>query len=347
MKKQKESMIAQSGGAPVAGPTAAAAPVYQQIKLALDVHAGDLMVVRMVDGAKPQPPQKMTTERFLDWAAKQKAQAREVISCYEAGRTGFCLHRQLTALGIRSYVVCPTCLDERRAGVNNDRTDALELATRLDRFVAGNDQALAVVRVPSEAEEQKRACKRQRQQLREQRLSFAAQGRSLMLLHGHRESNHWWKSSRWEELKPRLAAWLVERLEIFRKLILSVDEAVRELSAKVEADAPESLPKGMGRLTHENVETEVADWNRFKNRRQVGSYAGLTGGISASGQSSADLSITKAGNRRLRTELVELAWRLLLHQPGDDGHTVGKTFVRKVQGNMRGGGCQRIGCDCD
>ena len=118
MKKQKESSIAQAGGSPVAGPTAAAEPVYQQIKLALDVHPGDLMVVRMVDGAKPQPPQKMTTERFLDWAAKQKAQAREVISVYKAGPTGFWLHRQLTALGIRSYVVCPTCLDERRAGVN-------------------------------------------------------------------------------------------------------------------------------------------------------------------------------------------------------------------------------------
>ena len=183
----------------------------------MDLHAGDLVVVRMVDVAKPQPPQKMSTERFLEWVARQKAQAREVVSVYEAGPTGFWLHRKLTALGIRNYVVCPTCLDERRAGVNNDRTDALELATRLDRFVEGNDQALAVVTVPSEAEEQKRARKRQRQQLREQRLSFAAQGRSLMLLHGHRESNHWWKASRREELKPRLATWLIERLEIFRK----------------------------------------------------------------------------------------------------------------------------------
>ena len=57
MKRQKKSLIAQAGGARVAGPTEAAAPVYQQIKLALDVHAGDLMVVRLVDGAKPQPPQ--------------------------------------------------------------------------------------------------------------------------------------------------------------------------------------------------------------------------------------------------------------------------------------------------
>ena len=112
MKKQKESSIAQAGGAPVASQAEAVQPVYQQIKLALDAHAGDLMVVRMVDGAKPQPPQKMSAERFLEWVAKQKSQAREVISCYEAGPTGFWLHRQLTALGIRNQVVCPTCLDE-------------------------------------------------------------------------------------------------------------------------------------------------------------------------------------------------------------------------------------------
>jgi transposase len=319
--KPQTSSTAQPGGAQVASDrhntprVEGGPPPYRQIKLALDVHAADLMVVRMVDGAKPQPPQKMTPRRFLEWVVKQKSQAQEVISCYEAGPTGFWLHRQLTALGIRNYVVCPTCLDERYGGVNNDRTDALELATRLDRFLAGNDKALALVRVPTEAEEQKRARKRQRQQLREQRLSLAAQGRSLMLLHGIRETNHWWKPGRWEALAPKLAAWLVERLEVFRPLIVAVDQAVRQLSQHIEAAAPKALPKGMGSLTHENIDTEVADWKRFANRRQVGSYAGLSGGVSASGQSAADLSITKAGNRRLRTELVELSWRLLLFQP--------------------------------
>jgi len=288
---------------------------YQQIKLALDVHAASIVVGRMVDGAKPQPPQRFKPADFLEWARKQKALAKEVISCYEAGPTGFWLHRQLRALGVRNYVVCPTRLDERHQGVANDRTDALELATRLDRYVAGNDRALAVVRVPTEAEEQKRAHKRQRQQLREQRLSLAAQGRSLMLLHGRRESNHWWKADRWKRLQLELAEWLVERLKVFRDLIVTVDQAVRQLTGELEAQAPQVLPKGMGRLTYEAVEAEVAAWDRFKNRRQVGSYAGLTGGVSASGQSSADLSITKAGNRRLRTDLVELAWRLLLYQP--------------------------------
>ena len=66
-------------------------------------------------------------------------------------------------------------------------------------------------------------------------------------------------------------AWLVERLQVFRPLILALDQAVRQVSQPIEAAAPAVRPKGMGRLTHETVQTEVADWNRFQNRRQVGS----------------------------------------------------------------------------
>ena len=135
--------------------------------------------------------------------------------------------------------------------------------------------------MPTEAEEQKRAHKRQRQQLREQRLSLAAQDRSLMLLHGRRDTNHWWKADRWKRLEPALAQWLVDRLKVFRDLILQVDQAVPQLTRELEVQAPKVLPKGMGRLTYQAVATEVATWDRFKNRRQVGSYAGLTGGVSA------------------------------------------------------------------
>jgi transposase len=281
----------------------------------MDVHAASVVVVRMIDGAKPQPPQTFTPMAFLGWVGRQRALAAEVVSCYEAGPTGFWLHRQLTALGVRNYVIHPTRLDERYRGVANDRTDATELATRLDRYLAGNDKALGLVRVPTEPQEQKRARQRQRCQLREQRLSLAAQGRSLMLLQGRRESNQWWQPRRWARLQTQLAPWLIERLEVFHKLILAVDQAVRELSAQLEATAPKLRPKGLGALTHVTLQTEVLDWDRFANRRQVGSYAGLTGGVSASGQSSADLSITQAGHRRLRATLVELSWRLLLYQP--------------------------------
>jgi len=68
-------------------------------------------------------------------------------------------------------------------------------------------------------------------------------------------------------------------------------------------------------LSYETIEREVGDWQRFANRRQVGSYTGLCGGISSSGNSHRLLSITKHGNVRLRTALVELAWRWVLWQP--------------------------------
>ena len=216
MNKHKRSSTAQACGAQVASETPAQPP-HQQIKLALDVHAASVVVARMIDGAKPQPPQTFAPPDFLAWAQKQVALAEEVVSCYEAGPTGFWLHRQLTALGVRNYVVCPTALDERHQGVVNDRTDALELATRLDRYVAGNDRALAVVRVPTEAEEQKRAHKRQRQQLRRTAAEPGGSGpqpdaparpAGEQLTGGRRIGGSAWQTE--------LAGWLVERLKVFR-----------------------------------------------------------------------------------------------------------------------------------
>ena len=64
-----------------------------------------------------------------------------------------------------------------------------------------------------------------------------------------------------------------------------VNKAVHDLSKRIEADATKVLPKGMGRLTHENIETEVRDWNRFLNRRAIASYSGLTGGVAHGGKS--------------------------------------------------------------
>jgi transposase len=207
-------------------------------------------------------------------------------------------------MGVTNYVVCPTKLDSRGKGVNTDKTDALELLVRLDRYVAGNQKSFAVVRVPTPAQEQKRALSRQREQWRRQRMSLAAQGRFLLLGQGYRQSNQWWRGKQWEELQPTLPPWLVSQLECFIRLLEAVDLEMRQLGRQVEKAAPARLPVGLGKLTHEIIEGEMKDWNNFRNRRQVGSYAGLTGGVSGSGEQSMDLSITKAGNRRLSTTLV-------------------------------------------
>lgn len=285
-------------------------------KLGLDVHARSITVARQLDGLNPQPPQKFAVAAFLQWVQEQVSRGARIMSCYEAGPTGFWLHRRLSALGVTNYVVCPTGLDSRGKGVNTDKTDATELLIRLDRFVAGNPKAMALVRVPTPEQEQKRALSRQRDQLRRQRLSVAAQGRMLLLSQGLCQSNHWWKSRLWEKLQPLLPGWLRDSLERFRTVIQVLDQQVDQLTWQVEQAAPEHLPLGLGKLTHQIIEAEIKDWNHFKNRRQVGSYAGLTGGVSGSGERSQDLSITKAGNRRLSSVLVESAWRVVALQPG-------------------------------
>ena len=286
----------------------------QTIKLGLDVHADSIMVVRIVDHSAPQPAQKFTPAKFRDWVKGQRRLAQAVHSCYEAGPFGYSLHRYLVKLGIHNLVVQPVCLDERHTGVNHDKSDARELTLRLDRYVAGNTHALATVRVPTPAEEQKRIASRQREQLKREVKRVAAQGRSLLLTQGYRAKGGWWDAKRWKGLQVKLPVWLDERLEVFRRLLAALTVELDAATAALEAAAPTLRPRGLGGLTYEVIEREVGDWGRFANRRQVASYTGLCGGVSASGQSHHLLSITKHGNVRLRTALVELAWRLVIWQ---------------------------------
>ena len=145
---------------------AAASKPHRIIKLGIDVHAATLVVARIVDDSAPQPPQTFTPARFAEWVKTQLALADTVHSCYEAGAMGFVLHRRLVALGVKNVVTQPVCLDEQHKKVNHDKSDALALAQRLDRYATGNSKALATVRVPSEAEEQRRIESRQREQLK-------------------------------------------------------------------------------------------------------------------------------------------------------------------------------------
>jgi transposase len=292
-----------------------AAKPHQTIKLGLDVHADTIVVVRMLDNSPPQPAQKFTPAKFRAWVKTQVGLAEAVHSCYEAGPFGFVLHRELVAMGVKNIVAQPVCLDERHTGVNHDKSDAKELAMRLDRRVAGNDHAMATVRVPTPEEEQKRIESRQREQLKREVNRLAAQGRSLLLCQGYREKSEWWKEAQWEKLADKLPEWLSKLLEVFRRILAVLTAELEAATAALAAAAPAALPKGMGGLTHQVIEREVGDWTRFKNRRQVGSYTGLCGGVSSSGASHRLLSITKHGNVRLRTALVELAWRLVLWQP--------------------------------
>src|ERR1700681_4315486 len=155
------------------------------IKLGIDVHQEWYVVVCQEGGSNPKPAQRFKKEAFLYWVEKLKEKSgAEIHAVYEACGFGFGLQRQLTALGIACYVVCPQKLDERNKRVKTDGLDAKALCLKLDRYVEGNHEALALVRVPTPEEEQLRAIHRQREQLVKARKRLEAQGRSLLVNHG-------------------------------------------------------------------------------------------------------------------------------------------------------------------
>src|SRR5437764_13034154 len=195
------------------------------IKLGIDVHQDFYVVVEQMEGTNPKPAQRFQKQVFLHWAAKLSKSGSKVHAVYEACGFGVGLQRQLTALGIACYVVCPQKLDERNKRVKTDGLDAKALCLKLDRFVEGNREALALVRVPSEEEEQLRAIHRQREQLVKTRKQLEAQGRSLMVNHGIEPVQQWWKGRAFAQLQ--VPSWMKELLANSQQILIALQHKIQ------------------------------------------------------------------------------------------------------------------------
>jgi transposase len=314
---------------------AAAQPVnHPVLKLALDVHVQSIVVAAMAQ-AILKPVRRFGPADFLSWVKSQQAAGWAIVSCYEAGPFGYGLHRQLSALGVTNYVIRPRNWDEHHGRVKTDRTDARAMLVALDRFVAGQQQALALVRVPSEAEEQQRARSRLRQKLVKEKKHLAQHGRGVALLFGQRLKGRWFGARNWPQWQSRLPEHLLALLEPLRQVIGLLHLQIEALTQELEASVALPIPKGLGPLTVATLDREVCDWSRFKNRRQVAAHTGLVPGEHSSGENRRQGSVTKCGNPRLRWALCEAAWRLVKYQPNyrlvrkwwprlSDPHSVGK-----------------------
>jgi len=285
------------------------------IQLGIDIHLDRYVVVRIIDGGTPQPPQRFEPAEFLLWVARQITLAEKVFTCYEAGPFGYSLHRKLEKMGATNYVVRPRDWDEYGKKVKTDKRDAKQLALHLDRYVNGNHDTFCVVRVPSPEQEQERSISRQRESFQREKQRLAAQGRSHALYYGEHLQGEWWQEEAWKTSAAQLPAIVVNLLEPLRRLIAVMQVELKTRTQEVEAGAPEHLPVGMGKLTSEILEREVAGWDRFQNRRQVASYTGLCPSEDSSSNRRFQGSINKHGNRRLRPVLIECMWRLSVFQP--------------------------------
>lgn len=316
-KKNQESSRSQAA----IFPTAAADPVAPgrrgNLKVAIDAHADSYSFCPMFEGMTPKPVQKLARAKLVEWLAKQQRQGWQVVTCYEAGPLGYGLHRELEGLGIRNHVIRPRNWDDRQRRVRTDRTDTRSMLVALDRYEAGQKEAFSVVRVPTPEQEAHRQYGRLLATLRQEMRRLAQSGRGHALFRGYRLRGVWYGPRRWAVLEPELPRDLVEVLHPLRAVIQTLLEQARQVADRIRQArlAGESRPVGAGDDTLEALEREVGDWNRFTNRRTVGSFFGLTPGESSSGPSRCLGSISRCGNPRVRRLAVEAAWRLIRYQP--------------------------------
>jgi transposase len=306
---------------------------FEAIYLGADLHKASISVTRIIDHSTPQPAQRFTWEQFWHFVQKQIPLAKKVYVVYEAGAFGFWVCRKLQALGVEAYVVHPEKLDPRQKRVQTDALDSRHLADKLQRYVLGSKMAMVPVYVPSETEEQERIETRHREKLSQQLKTLKARGRGLLLSQGIFQNQGWWHEPVWRDLKPRLCPQLQAALEDNRALLAELEKRLEAVEKKLETTAPKQLPKGFGKLTFVLLQRELCNYGRFHNRRNVGGFTGLCGGVSSSGPAHLDLSINKSGSPYVRTLLIELAWRMVYWQP--HYHAVQKWPVLRPGAGLR------------
>ncbi len=286
------------------------------IKIAVDMHLKSFRIVRQLDYVPPQPAQRFAPEDFYAWLAKEVTKAGRVVVCYEAGCFGYGPARRMQSLGAEVLVIGPQNWDEQSKRQVNDKLDAQVMCRRLSDYLAGHKKALSVVRIPTPAEEQRRAEGRLREQLAGEVRRLRSMGRSLLLAQGLAMRGRWWVAKSWARIQQAMEPWVVKQLEVHKQVIVVLEKEVYKVEARLKATGPQKkLFVGEGELTAELLDRELIDMNRFANGRQVGNYFGLCPSESSSGERRHLGSITKHGSPRLRCLMIQLAWRVVGFQP--------------------------------
>jgi len=256
-----------------------------------------------------------------------------VVSCYEAGRDGFWLHRFLTHVGVENVVVDSASIEVSRRSRRRktDRLDAIKLVTMLVRYHLG-EKTWCVVQVPTVEGEDSRQLHRELKTVKKDATRHNNRIKGLLANHGIRIGSipknfeSWLEEQRlWDGSPlPRGVGVRIllefERLCFARTQILAIEKERRRLLAeRTTRDAQFAYKlKRLGAIGDNGAwtfSTELFATRTFKNRKQVGSLVGLTPTPNDSGESDREQGIDKAGNKWVRGMAVEIAWAWLRFQP--------------------------------
>ena len=287
---------------------------------------------------------------------REKAQARTgrtfpIIVIEEAGLDGFWIHRALVSEGIESHVVDPASIatSRRRRRAKTDRLDGETLVRTLLAFKRGEPRVCAMVQAPSPEDEDRRRITRERKVLIAERVEHVNRIKGLLFAQGIRgyEPLRRDRRARLEDLRTgdgrdlplHLKAQIlreIDRLELLLDQIKAV-EAERDAALADQPQDRETPAAAKMLLDIRGIGPEVAAllWSEglfrhFDNRRQVAAYAGLAPTPWQSGAVSREQGVSKAGNPRLRSTMIQLAWLWLGHQPNS---ALTRWFRERVEQN--------------
>lgn len=277
-------------------------------------------------------------DRLADEIARAKARFdlprdAPVVSCYEAGREGFWLHRYVVAQGVLNYVVDSSSIEVNRRA-RRAKTDDLDLAGLLrvlERYVHGEPRVWQVVRVPSVAEEDARHLHRLRETLQQERTRLINRLHGLLTTQGvsvrlHSDFLARVAAARCWDGTP-LPAGLQARLRhvwahlgFLNAQLAEVDTARAALSTDPQTETGRCVTQlqtlqGIGSIGAWSLTTEIFGWRQIRNGRELGALVGVVPAPYQSGATAHDQGITRAGNRHVRRMIVQLAWSWLRYQP--------------------------------
>jgi transposase len=275
-------------------------------------------------------------DRFAELQRKALARTGKIyplVVIEEAGLDGFWIHRALEKEGIESHVVDAASIatSRRRRRAKTDRIDGEALLRTLMAFKRGEPRVCAMAKPPSVEDEDRRRLGRERKTLLGERVQHVNRIKGLLFAQGVGEYEPLRRDRRrrLDELRTGFGAPLpvhvkaqiareLDRLELLLDQIKTVEAArdawLAEGSEEGGVAARLADLRGIGQEFAATLWLE-AFFRRFDNRRQVAAYAGLAPTPWRSGKIDREQGTSKAGNARLRTTLIQLAWLWRLHQP--------------------------------
>jgi len=293
-------------------------------------------------GFGQRPRERNIRAGDLDTLEREIGQAKErfglpedapVLSCYEAGRDGFWLHRYLESAGVQNLVVDSSSIEvnRRRRRAKTDSLDVGKLLTMLMRYHRGEKKVWHVVHAPTVEQEDHRQLHREMMALKKERTRHINRIKALLAGQGVRMQV---KKDFLEELGA-VRLWDGSRLPEGLKALLKREhkrfELVEEQIAELETERMEAIQnsrrpdvqmvRDLLRLRAIGVNSswlftmEFFGWRNFRNRKEVGALSGLTPTPSQSGSSYREQGIGKSGNRYVRAMAIEIAWGWLRYQP--------------------------------